>query len=266
MNRLFQIVIVLFLGFAPLAAEAGSGAASEPVLPTEDIASFSNRVQQDLAARGARVAIVARVGRDPATLPNGIHYTHVAYWVYSTLTLADGSTATGYRVYNLYQTAGDLGRSELVQDSPEEFFAAVYRLDAGIIIPDPRLQQRILDVIASPTYAALHNEAYTVFANPASRRFQNCTEHTLDVLVASLYQTDDIDRIKTNIARYFEPQSIEVSDVKRALASIASSALRSSDHEGEIKTATFGSIKRFMNAYGLSTETYRLTEGEGAPL
>mgnify|MGYP000041202069 CR=1 FL=1 len=240
-------------------AVAGSSANGVAVLPMEHVATFSNRVQQDLAARGARVAIVGRVGRDPAQLPDGVDYTHVGLWVYSRITRADGSTGQGYRVYNLYQREGDLTQSNLVQDTPSDFFAGAHSLHAGLIIPYARLQRKLLDVIASPTYAALHNSRYSVLANPRSGQFQNCTEHTLDVLMAALYGTNDPRQIKANIAAYFEPQPVSLSGLQRLFAPAASRALTTADHGATVGTATFGSIARFMEANGLDDEIYRIT-------
>ncbi|MCK0094797.1 DUF2145 domain-containing protein [Yoonia sp. F2084L] len=259
MRRFIASVLIALSTLAPVTATAGSSAATNPVLPAADVASFANKVQRDLAGRGARVAIVSRVGRDPAVLPNGINYTHVAFWVYSRITLEDGTTGQGYRVYNLYQRDGDLTHSDLVQDSPGDFFAGAHSLDAGVIIPDPRLQRKLLDVIASPTYAALHNARYSVLANPRTGQFQNCTEHTLDVLMAALYDTDDPQQIKANIGAYFAPQPVQLNGLQRLFAPAASQALTTADHGANVGTATFGSIARFMQANGLEDEVYRIT-------
>lgn len=259
MSRLMTVVLLIIVTLVPLASFAGSSAASKPILPAAEVASFADRVQRDLAARGANVAIVSRVGRDPAVLPNGVNYTHVAFWVYSRITRADGSAGMGYRVYNLYQREGDLTQSDLVQDMPGDFFAGAHRLEAGIIIPDPRLQRKVLDVIASPTYAALHNPSYSVLANPRSGQFQNCTEHTLDVLMAALYDTDDHQQIKANIAAHFTPQVIQVNGLERFLAPVASQALTTADHGAQVDTATFGSLARFMEGNNLHHEIYRIT-------
>jgi hypothetical protein len=229
------------------------------VLPYKEVTAFAESVEQNLAARGAHVAIVARAGRDPEDLPDGLRYTHVAYWVYSQITHADGRITNGYRVYNLYQLADDPTRSELIQDSPTDFFASARVLDAGIIIPKPALQKKLLRVIDSPTYATLHNARYTLLANPVSQTSQNCTEHTLDVLMASLYDTGDRRQLKANIAAYSKPQRIDVSGVKRLVAPAISGALSTSDHGAQVKTATFGSIGRFMERYDLAEDIYSLS-------
>ena len=208
---------------------------------------------------GARVAIVSRVGRDPSVLPDGVNYTHVAFWVFAQITDEDGRVGTGYRIYNLYQTDADLTRSALVQDTPADFFAGAHSLDAGIIIPDARLQDKLLRVITSPTYAALHNPSYSVLANPRSSQFQNCTEHTLDVIFAALYDTADPRQIKANIAAHFKGQPIALNGVQRLLAPAASAALTTADHGSTVQTATFGSIARFMQSHDLDDEIYRIT-------
>lgn len=259
MTRFFTVVLLLVVTLLPVASSAGSSAASSPVLPAVHVAEFANKVQRDLAARGANVAIVSRVGRDPAVLPDGINYTHVAFWVYARITKADGSTGMGYRVYNLYQRDGELTRSDLVQDTPGDFFAGAHSLDAGIIIPDPRLQRKLLDVIASPSYAALHNEHYSVLANPRTGQFQNCTEHTLDVIMAAIYDTSDPVQIKANIAAYFAPQPIPLNGLQRLFAPAASQALTTADHDARVGTATFGSIARFMETNNLHDEIFRIT-------
>lgn len=259
MIRFTKLCAAVLIALLPSVTTAGSSAPGKSVLPQAEVATFANRVQNDLASRGASVTIVARMGRDQAQMPNEILYAHLGLWVYSQITLADGSKGQGYRVYNLYQRNGDQTRSDLVQDSPAEFFAVAQRLDAGIIIPKPKLQRKLLAIITSPTYSALHNPRYSVLANPRTSQYQNCTEHTLDVLIASIYGTNEIGQIKANIAAYFDPQVVEVGGVKRAFAAIASPALNTDDH-GQIEgTATFGSVSRFLNAYGLAKDIYRIT-------
>lgn len=258
MTRILTVVATLLAVAFPTLSHAGSSEAGVPILPRTEVAAFAADVERDLAARGAHVAIVARVGRDPASLPEGIRYTHVAYWVYSRIQHEHGSTSTGYRAYNLYQLSDEPTRSRLVQDSPTDFFAGAYALDAGIIVPKLALQAKLLEVIDGPAYASLHNTRYAVLANPLSRAFQNCTEHTLDVLMASLYDTSDPMRIKANIRAHFQPQPVAVGGLKRLFAPALSGALVTSDHGTGIRTATFTTIGRFMQRYDLAQDVYHV--------
>jgi hypothetical protein len=257
-----QILVAAALGLACFTApdvQAGSTAAANSVLPKAQVAQFSDRVQKVLASNGAQVAIVSRMGRDPSTMPDGIKYTHVAFWVFSEIKLADGSTGTGYRAYNLYQDGQKSSRSYLMQDRPSDFFAGAQRLDTGVIIPDKRLQKKLLAVIASPTFKALHNRRYSVLSNPNTAQFQNCTEHMMDVMMAALYGTRDKSQIKANMAAHFEPSVIKVSAEKRAWAPVLSQALTTRDHGEQIKTATFGSIANFMKEHKLAVKVLRIT-------
>ncbi len=247
-------------------AEAGSSQSGDPKLPIEQVSDFADQLQADLAARGAHVAIVSRVGRDPAQLPDGINYTHVGIWVYSNITMDDGSTVRGYAVHNLYQRANDLDVSDLVQDYPADFFAGAHSLDAGVIIPDSRLQEKLLAVLNSPTYGKVHNPRYSVVANPENNVYQNCTEHTLNLLMAALYDTDDVDRIKANVRAHFEPQTIEVNPIKRLVGPLVMDGLAMDDQVGKIQTTTFTSIARFMATHDLSDSIYRMTPVNVTPL
>ncbi len=259
MTHFIKLCAAIAILISPVVATAGSSAAGKPILPAAEVAIFADRVQQDLAARGASIAIVSCMGRDPAQMPNGILYTHVAFWVYAQITLADGSRGQGYRVYNLYQRTDDRTVSDLVQGSPAAFFAGAQRLDTGIIIPKPALQRKLLAVLNSSTYAALHNPRYSVLSNPRNGMFQNCTEHTLDVLMAAVYGTSDPNQIQANIIAYFDPQVISIGGLKRTFATLASEALTTQDHGSVVATTTFGSLARFMQKYGLAAEVYRRT-------
>ncbi len=247
-------------------AEAGSRQSDDPTLPIGEVSAFADQVQKDLADRGAHVALVARVGRDPAQLPDGIAYTHVGIWVYSNIEMADGRSVRGYAVHNLYQRADDLNVSDLVQDYPADFFAGAYSLDAGVIVPDRRLQAKLLDVINASAYQKLHNPRYSVIANPDSNAFQNCTEHTLNLLMAALYDTEDMARIKANTEAHFEPQTVKISPLKRLIGPMVMDGVTMSDHTNTIRTTTFTTIADFMERFELVEDVYRLTPTKLTPL
>ncbi len=261
MSRFFPAIAVATLLVSGMTshADAGSVQPDQAILPIEEVAAFADQVQGDLAARGAHLAIVSRVGRDPSALPEGITYTHVGIWVYSDMTKEDGSHVRGYRVHNLYQRADDPDVSDLVQDGPIDFFAGAQSLDAGIIIPDRRLQAKLLDVITGPSYAKLHNAQYSAVANPDSNEFQNCTEFTLNLLMAALYDTDDMQRIKANIQEHFRAQPIKVDPLKRLLGPIVMEGIAMSDQASTVRTATFTTTADFMERFDLTESVHRQT-------
>lgn len=253
------LVAVSMLGCAEVAMAGSSQAGFRP-LPMVQVTPFAKEVEETLAARGVHVALVGRVGRDRSDLPEGIQYTHMGFWVYSDIRAEDGSVRRGYRVYNLYQRERQPNVSDLVQDRPVDFLAGAVQLEAGIIIPDPRLQAKLITVLNSDAYVEMHNPDYSLLSNPGNDVYQNCTEFTLNVLVAALYGTDDMDRVKSNIRAHFSPQVIRISGFKRALGPVFMAGIAMDDHGARIGTATFSTIARFVEQHGLATEFLRQTE------
>ena len=248
------LAILCICGPVGLKANAGfstpsSGAGDEAQFSPEQISAFAKKVEKTMAAAAARVAIVSRVGVPPDDLPEGFHYSYVGFAVYSQITTADGKIVPGYALYNLYQEDEHPDVSDLVQDYPVDFFAGAQRLDSGIIIPSETLQNRILSVIGSPTYAALHDPHYSVIANPFTLGKQNCTEFVLDVITAAIYQTGDTAKIKAAEKAYFVAQPVKVNPVKLLVGSVFMSGVATSDHPGEPVTATFERIADFVRKY-----------------
>jgi hypothetical protein len=251
--RVLTVVLAVCFGASAWAAGFSSGssqAGEELHFKPEQVIAFAKKVERTLAAKGARVAIVARMGRPLSELPDGMHFTHVAFAVYSEITTSDGRKVPGYAMYNLYQQEGHPDVSALVQDFPVDFFAGVALLEAGIIVPSPELQARLLQTIASPTYQALHEPHYSVIANPFTLGRQNCTEFVLDVTNAAIYQTSDIKVIKANEKAFFKPQPVNVNPLKLMLGSMFSKEVSTSDQSaGTPVTATFEKVAQYLTKY-----------------
>ncbi len=229
----------------------------------QQVANFAKKVEKTVAQKGARVFIIARTGRPLSELPPGIRYTHTAFGVYSRINTSDGRTIPGYAMYNLYQKQDRLDRSELITDFPVDFFFCFYQLKAGVIIPIPELQKRLLQLIQSGAYRKLHNPIYSALANPFTSRFQNCTEYVLDVLNAAIYQTNDIKQLKANASAYFQPRKIHSNFLKLLLGTIFSPDIALSDHEETPKTATFTTIADYMTKYRMVREIITITADVG---
>ncbi len=248
--RSLAIACLLFATLGCQAAGFSSRSTADAVhLPAAEIIAFAKKVERTLAADGARVAILARMGRPPSEMPEGMHFTHVAFAVYSEISTADGRRLPGYAIYNLYQKDGKPDVSELVQDYPVDFFAGVARFEAGMIIPSPQLQQRLLGVIFSPDYAKLHETRYSLIANPYTLGRQNCTEFVLDVVNAAIYQTSDQRVLKTVAKNYFVAQPVNVNPLKLMLGSLFSAEISTTDQQGKPVTATFETLAKYLQTY-----------------
>lgn len=241
------------------ASFSGSSAHAEPQFPPKQIIEFAKKVERTLAAEGARVAILARMGRPLSEMPEGMYFTHVAFAVYSNITVANGNVVPGYAIYNLYQKNGRPDTSELIQDFPVDFFAGVAQLETGILIPSTELQERLLAVIASSTYSSLHQPRYSLIANPYTLERQNCTEFVLDVVNAAIYQTSDIKVIKANTRAYFKAQPVNVSPFKLMLGTMFSAEVTTADQPGKPMTATFEKIADYLLHYDHGSKVLRLT-------
>ena len=259
MNRQACVLSLLLL-LLPGTALAGSTSGGKPHFPPERVAALAKNVERTLAASGARVAIISRVGREPKDLPPGIDFTHVAFAVYSRITTTTGKELNGYAVYNLYQEKDQADVSTLEQDYPIDYFAPVFVLKSGVIIPKPAVQKRLLAVIMSERYKHLHNPAYSVFANPFENRYQNCTGFVLNVVQSAVYGSEDPKVIVANNRKYFEPQKIEIGGLRLMLARMFMDEVRTDDQHGPIRTTTFSSIARYMEKYGLADRVTLVTD------
>ncbi len=251
------------LGSGSVAGSAAGGsdrdAGPAPLIDLVDAADFAKQIERDLAARGARVAIVFRAGRARSDMPDGIRYTHGAFWVYSTVTTEDGRQVPGYAVYNLYSGADDDPlQSYLHQDFPFDFTAPMAVAEAGIIVPSPEMQRRILTIMGSPDYNRLHQPDYSLISNPHDLRYQNCNEFMLNVVAAAAWETNDRAQIAANLSAHFDPTPIATNVFERVFAPWADSRLRTADHRGGIHTTTFASMGAFMEEFALADAVYEL--------
>jgi hypothetical protein len=249
-----KIITLFLITLCCLPTWAGSQANKKANIAPDKIVKFAKDVEKYAASQGARAFIIARVGRPEKDLPKGIHYTHTAIAVYSNIQLTNGESAQGYAIHNLYQVQDKPKRSQLVQDYPVDFFWGAHTLKAGIIIPSDDIQTRLIELIASGQNADLHNPKYSVLANPMNSQLQNCTEHTLDLINAAIYQTTDVTQLKANTRAHFTAQRVKTSRFKLILGSMLMDDVTTKDHKSKIATATFGSIHRYLNQYQLAKE------------
>ncbi len=211
-----------------------------------------------MAEKGVQVFIIARAGRPPEKLPEGVQYTHVAFGVYSEGSASNDLTAPSYKIYNLYQDDEDKGLSNLVTDRTVDFMMGLRGNNVRILIPTKALQEKLLSLIGSPEYQTLHNPNYSYMSNPNNSKYQNCTEYTLDVINSALYQTTDPEVLKSYVSDNFERQAVNFSQLKMMLGSILSAGITMADHRGKVKTATFTTLARYLEDAKLIQEMITL--------
>ncbi|BFM50312.1 DUF2145 domain-containing protein [Marinomonas sp. THO17] len=250
MKIIIALITSLFMSITlPATAWGGSQANKNALISADRVAAFAKNVEKYAASQQARAFIIARVGRPEKDLPEGIHYTHTAIAIYSDIQLNNGQTVQGYTIHNLYQLDNARDKSRLVQDYPVDFFWGTETLKAGIIIPSEKMQTRLIKLYVNGDNKKLHNPNYSVIANPFNTELQNCTEYTLDLLNAAIYQTTDREQLKANAKAYFDPQTLDVSPLKLTLGSMFVKDVALRDHSGNVQTTTFSSIYRYLNKF-----------------
>ncbi len=247
----FSLLLVTMI-ISPAWADSQQG--GEAQFSIEEIVVLTKKVEKTMAEKGVRVFIIGRNGRDPKVLPDGVIYTHVAFGVYSQAQTQDGRTILGYAYYNLYQSDENGAESKLVTDYTIDFLANVYEAKVGIVVPTPELQKRLLMFVGTSKYTALHNPSYSVMSNPNNSIYQNCTEYVLDVINASIYRTADESKLKKIAKEHFVAQDIHISPFKVFLGSMFVAGVSKSDHKGQIRTATFTTIAKYLESFNLAQE------------
>ena len=258
--RFSLVVFLLGLGFQLPAHAGGSAECTFGVdrYGPEAIRNFALMLNDELDARKVNVAIVARAGWLRARMPGGINYTHVAFIVFEPVMARDGTPFHTYTVYNLYQgPKGDEAHSFLKQDFTYDFVAGIVEPDVAVCVPTEVLQRRILAVIRSPAYAALWRPDYNLVANPWVDRFDNCVTHALKICVAAIYQTEDRARIDEDIRLYFKPTPVRLGLLKSiGCAFVPALRWEDCDPVGGLQTATYDSLKAFLETNGLVKDAF----------
>jgi hypothetical protein len=258
-------LVVLLLAFRCFQLPVHAGGSGECTVGVERFGEEAIRnlalvLNDELDARKVNVAIVARAGRLRSQMPRGINYTHLAFVVFEPVVAADGTTFHTYTAYNLYQgEKGEETRSYLKQDFTYNLVAGIAEPDVAVCVPVDVLQRRILTVIRSPAYRALHTPEYNLVTNPWVDRFDNCVTHALKICVAAIYQTEDRARIYDNIRHYFKPTPVRFGPLKSIGTAFVPALRREDCDPAGLQTATYDSLLSFLATNGLVKESFTVS-------
>lgn len=264
MHGPLQIVVIVMLCVSNAAALAGqSRAGDRSGLDPESAVLLASDVERRAASTGARVFIIARNGRDPDDLPQGVHYTHAGIAVYSLIPGPDNKPRPAYVVHNLYQRNDRPDRSKLVRDRVSEFALGIKEPRIGVAIPSVDLQAALLKVMNSSLPTTMHNPRYSVVANPFNSRYQNCTEYTLDLIQAAVYDTTSMAKIKAANQSYFRAQRIRIPGL--SIAAMFLSEISLDDADGPVRTATYTTLVSYLREHGLLAQSFEVSApGDGS--
>lgn len=223
---------------------------AKPLLDEDTLKSYTQQLVDDLNAKNVDFAIISRAGQARKRLPEGVSYTHSAFWV---------RTAQGYYdVYNLYHGEDNRKISSLVADAPADFIRPTRAHDVGVILPTKSFQTAMRSYILSDDYGRTHNPSYSLISNPFDLSYQNCNEFVLDELASFNWQEPDTSKIKDRLAKIIEPTVIKSGFVRRHVAPFIDERLVMKDHGKTIATTTREDLIEFLETQNQLDTAYRL--------
>ena len=234
----------IYRGFVA-STDSGEPTYSKPV--RED---FGRQITQNLKAKGVKIAIVSRAGQAREKLPEGILFTHSAFWV--------ANDKGGYDVWNLYHGEDNRLISSLVIDTAADFLRLTQEPDVGILVPSLAAQDRIVAYLKSAKYGAVHQVNYSLISNPLDGRFQNCNEFMLDTLAALFWGTENSSEIKARLNAELTPAVIKTSWARRTIGPKVDERLIMDDQGDIILTATRATLSQFLDTQDALAEDYVL--------
>jgi len=223
----------------------------DALFPQETLENYGQQIQDELIRKDVKLAIISRAGQTRDKLPEGVMFTHSAFFRLN----ADG----GYDVYNLYHGEENRLRSTLVTDTSADFLRLLQERDAGILVPDAATQDLLYDFLESPKYSAVHQPDYSLISNPLDLRWQNCNELMLYAIAAAIWDTTDREMLRDKLAKTITPTELKVSPLRRFYGPKIDERLILDDHSEKVLTTTFGTLTELFETTGRLDKSYVLT-------
>jgi len=233
--------------YAGYVASTDSG---DALFPPDVLQYYGQQIQDELNQKNVKLAIISRAGQTRDKLPDGVSFTHSAFFRRN----ADG----GYDVYNLYHGEENRLRSSLVTDTSADFLRLLQEKDSGILIPDLDTQHLLYDFLESPEYHAVHQADYSLISNPLDLRWQNCNELMLYAIAAAIWETTDREILRNKLSETINPTELKVSKLRRHFGPMIDERLILDDHGEKVLTTTFGTLSQLFEATGRLDKSYVL--------
>jgi hypothetical protein len=254
-SALFAALLIAVFGYGchirtVYAGYTASTDRGDALFSPEVLQDYGQQIQDELNRRDVRLAIISRAGQSRDKLPEGVQFTHSAFFRRN----ADG----GYDVYNLYHGEDNRLRSTLVTDTSADFLRLLQERDAGILIPDTATQDLLYAFLESPEYAAVHQPNYSLISNPMDLRWQNCNELMLYAITAVIWDTTDRAVLLDKLAATITPTELKVSPLRRHFGPMIDERLILDDHGDTVLTTTFSTLTKLFEFSDRLEESYVL--------
>lgn len=212
---------------------------------------LAQRTAQRLDASGAQVVLLARAGRNLDAW--GLRWSHLGYAYRDE---ASGAWRVVHKLNACGSATGDLYRQGL----GEFFLDDLYRYQAGYVVPEPALQQRLLPLLAEPARVTrLQHRPYNMVAYPWSTRYQQSNQWALETLATAAEPgVDDRTRAQAWLRfKGYQPTVLPIGPMQRLGARLGTAHIAFDDHPDReryadrIATVTVESVFGFVTGQGL---------------
>jgi len=246
------LLATLLLAAAVQPAQAGRNCearqpAADTVVRAMDLAG---RTARALDATGADVVVIARAGQDLRAYQ--LRYSHLG------LAYRDGGV---WRVMHKLNHCGG-ARADIYRQGLGEFFLDdLFEYQAGVAVPSPELQARLLPLLRDNRRATqLHEPAYNMLAYPWATRYQQSNQWAIETLA---YAQDpgagSRERAQGWLqAHDYQPTTLKIAPLTRLGARATAANIAFDDHPNSkrfsdrIETVTVDSVFAWLERSGLA--------------
>lgn len=251
MKAVLAAIPVLALALAAGTAQAGRSCEQKApeAINVQRAMTLAQRTAAALDASGAQVVVLARAGQDLSKY--GLSWSHLG------LAYKDGGR---WRVVHKLNACGS-ARADVYRQGLGEFFLDdLHQYQAGIVVPDPALQARLLPVLRDNTQALrLHTSAYSMVAYPWAQRYQQSNQWAIETLaMAQAPEATTRERAQAWLKfSGYEPTTLRLGAFTRLGARATAANIAFDDHPNEkrfsdrIETVTVDSVFAWLNRSGL---------------
>jgi hypothetical protein len=255
--------LALMLGvWACAPAQAGRPCEARPpeASQVQQALELAERTARWLDASGARVVAIAREGQDLSRW--GLQWSHLG-WAYREepeAPAAAGARAR-WRVVHKLNQCGSASAALYRQGLAEFFLDDLHRLHAGVMLPRPDLQARLLPLLQdNRRVAQLHQPAYSMVAYPWAQRYQQSNQWALELLAQAM-EPEAVTRDRAQAwlrFKGYEPSVLRIDALTRLGARVGSAHIAFDDHPDSkryadrIETVSVDSVFAWLGRSGLA--------------
>lgn len=241
------------LALALTAGAAQAGRSCETRAPdavnVQRAMTLAEHTARALDASGAQVVVLARSGQDLTRY--GLAWSHLG------LAYRD---AGRWRVVHKLNQCGSAQAAVYRQGLGEFFLDDLHEYKAGIVVPTPAVQARLLDTLGdNGRVTRLNTPAYNMLAYPWSQRYQQSNQWALETL-AMTQEPAATSRERAQAwlkLQGYEPTTLRLGALTRLGARATAANIAFDDHPNEkrftdrIETVTVDSVFAWLNRSGL---------------